>query len=265
MNNKNLIIGAALLGGGIILWRSYQNASELANSLVFAPESIDLDTTYIFAPKLKITVQITNPSPNEVMLSKIFATVKLDGSQIGTINNENLVKIAGTATTRITLNITLNSIELLTKLISLDVKNLGNTNITIEGYYVANLIRLPLVLQFGKKIGAKRRSVQLLPYDGKWIASSNYRVKKKILEIYFNGVKTKDVINQINLSVSDHKSNVFKLDGKITRIDNDYLPSYLEISLTLLSINQPLFLMGTITINNYQYYLQAGLPIKVYK
>jgi hypothetical protein len=170
MDTKKILKGAAIIGGCYFIWKQYQNASELGQSLVFAPQAISLDTTHIFAPVLKLSLQITNPSPNSVSLSKIFATVVIEDTQVGTVNNDNSLNIAGTATTLLTLNITLNSLAIVTMLSDLDMSNLNRLNMTISGYYVANLIRLPLVLQVGQKIGKKKI------FDGK----TNYPISYKM-------------------------------------------------------------------------------------
>jgi hypothetical protein len=153
MDNKKLFVGAGLIGLGYVIYNQYQNAKELSDSLVFAPENISLDTTYAFAPVLKFTLQITNPSRNTVTLTKIYSTVSLDGNQIGTVNNDTPVLIAGTATTKLTLNLTINSIQLITYLLQIKFSEIPKLNISFEGYYVANSLKLPLSLSFGNKIG----------------------------------------------------------------------------------------------------------------
>jgi len=148
MEAKKIFLGAGILAFGYYVYKQYKNAKELISSLIFAPENISLDTTYLTAPKIKLTIQINNPSPNTVTLSKIFATVSLNNKQIGTVNNDNPIEIAGTATTSITLNISINSLQLIQYLLKLNFEEIKNLKINMEGFYVANNIELPLSLSY---------------------------------------------------------------------------------------------------------------------
>jgi LEA14-like dessication related protein len=148
MDNKKILLGAAVLGIGYYLYKQYNNAKELGQSLILAPEGVDLDTTHISAPVIKFKIQINNPSPNTVTLEKVFATVKLNDSQIGTINLNDPIKINGTGSTDLSLNLTVNSLNLIAYLIHLNTTDLSNQNLSVEGYYVANSIYIPLKLNY---------------------------------------------------------------------------------------------------------------------
>jgi hypothetical protein len=147
MDNKKILLGAAVIGIGYYIYKQYNNAKELGQSLILAPEGVDLDTTHIYAPVIKFKIQITNPSPNSVTLQKVYAVVKLNGNQIGTINLNDPIKINGTGSTDLSLNLTINSIDLITYLLD-DSFVLSNQKVNIEGYYVANYIQLPLNLNY---------------------------------------------------------------------------------------------------------------------
>lgn len=144
-----------IFGGGLAyyLWKQYANATELASSAIISPNSLSLDTTYISAPKLVVGVNITNPSPNTVTINKIFGIVSFEGQQIGTINNNDTTKIAATSTSKLDLFVTLNSLQILTKLFSLDLSK--PLDLTVDGYLVANNIQLPLNLDYSlQKVSA---------------------------------------------------------------------------------------------------------------
>jgi len=146
MKLKSLLLWAGGLGGLYYLYKQYINAVELGKSIIISPNNINLNTTHITAPVLEVSVQITNPTPNSVIINKIFAKVLFQGSLIGTINNNESIKIPGTATTTMTINVNINTIEVITTLLNTNFNK--PVDIIIDGYYVANEIQLPLLLNF---------------------------------------------------------------------------------------------------------------------
>ena len=210
MKGKNIIIIGGSLGLLYLIYKEAQNANELGQSLVFAPENISLDTTHVFAPVLKLTMQITNPTPSPVYLSSIYSTVSIDNDQIGTINNNDPITIAATTTTHLTLNITLNSIQLLTKLLSIDLSNINKLSLSFNGYYVANFIKVPLNLEFNKKIGATNPGISekiqlgIIPRWDTGTIDAGYLIRKDSIDgktttlSFYNLINSEDYMYYIN-------------------------------------------------------------------
>jgi hypothetical protein len=145
------IIGGTALA--YFLYKQYKNAIELGQSAIFSPDGISLDITHALAPLLVIKVNVTNPSPNSVTINKVFGIISFEGKQIGTINNNYNTVIAATSTSSMDLNITINNFQLISDLLSLDLSK--PLDLTIDGYFVANQIQLPLNLDYNlKSIGA---------------------------------------------------------------------------------------------------------------
>jgi hypothetical protein len=147
------------IGGGIgltyFLYKQFNNAVELGTSAIISPKNISVDLTHIVSPKLVIELQITNPTPNSVTINKIFGVVSFSGNQIGTINYNINQSINATSSTSVFVDMYISTLDLIKFFINVDFNQ--PIPILIKGYYVANQIQLPLLLDYSvPRIGKKK-------------------------------------------------------------------------------------------------------------
>ena len=225
---KNKLLWFVGLGAvGIWFYNYMKNVNQMVASLVFSPAGLSVDASNPFAPKLNIMMTVANPTTTDATLNKIFGIVKLDGNQIGTINNSNNQLIAANSNSHITLNCTIDTI---TFAMNFSETDLSNLDISFDGTYTANNIESALILDYK------------IPSIGS--AINGNRLVVKSFTIFNDG---EDYYAAIILTVGTNKKYPVNLIGmKITDYSSFNMTFYYGSN----NAKNPVFTSNTIVVQN---------------